>query len=175
MNFVDPLGLEAARPPGNGGTPENPEKFNNYNQGVTSFYEYQQHYAPVEGVGVLGGFRTSGYVSISGNQDGNFTASATVLGSAPGASSAGEVEFFGVIEITSNGQSMLTVPLSQPSEAHITDPNSTMIGTAQFLLPPEETPIDFQATMKTGYILRVSEGRHTAGTTFELPIFKEED
>ena len=145
-----------------------------YNVGVTGFHYNQFVYAPVEGVGVTGSYTVSGYLDIEANDDETFTATVSATGASAGASNAGELTFFGNVEIVSGGQVFHAVELIEPTEPYIISSTSTMIGTGSFLLPPEDLGIDFEVNLNAGYILTMPEGAYAAPVmSRELPIFEE--
>jgi RHS repeat-associated protein len=159
VNHVDLWGLSASD--------------KSYNTGVTSFnYSQNPGYVLVEGVGVFGSWNVNGYVDISENSNGTYTATITALASSLGAENAGDVTYFGKVNIVSDGKVVASSPLIEPSGAYYSSTDYSMIGSAEILLPSQEENIEFKVMLETGYTIDMAEGPYNVGTkSHEVPVF----
>jgi hypothetical protein len=135
---------------------ESPNGYIYYEYGKFDFSDFYVQYLMAEGKGLLGGWsKVKGQVYVYRAKNGKSYAKVSATGFSP-AGMQGSVEFYGDVDLHSNGQVLKTYEFEKYTGATIGSPGWDSLGEAIVELPSEGS--DIYLELNIGYIYREGVG-----------------
>jgi hypothetical protein len=143
---------------GNNDGENEPEQKKGYQELQIKYKRNQVAYLPAEGLGMSGSFTVRGNIYVKLNRKskyGYWSARVTAVGET-GASKAGDVTFFGDVDLIVDGKVVANYNLAAPTGPRLSAADSSPIGQVEFELPPFYEAVELR--INAGYRFKSPEG-----------------